>query len=148
MHIEPITFDRIYPIWTDLLWGYDAKPSSCMVYGDRNLYDMTIFNNPVTYFAAFHNGEILGVNSGFKTDTKYYRSRGLWVFPEHRGKGVADLLLNEVIRQAFDQHITYVWSFARKQAIKAYLRVGFEQTSDWIYETDGDRYNAYVLRRV
>lgn len=146
--IKPLSFEQLKPIWTNLLWGYEAQASSCMVYGIRDKYDMTIFENPVQYFGAFEGKTLLGVNSGFQTDKDFYRSRGLWVFPEHRNKGVAGLLLKEVLRQASELQIPNVWSFPRKQALPAYLKVGFKQTSDWIWESDGNRFNCYVLHNL
>lgn len=143
--IKNLTFSDIFPIWTNNLWGYKAEPSSCMVYGNRDQYDMNIFNNPVTYFGVFDGDTLMGVNSGFQTDENFYRSRGLWVFPEYRGRGIGNLLLSEVLKQAKKKKIHNVWSYPRKSALRSYLNVGFNQTSDWIYEKDGDRYNCYVL---
>lgn len=143
-----MTFDDVEGIWSNLLWGYKAEPSSCMVYGTRDKYDATIFDNPIQYFGVFDGDTLLGVNSAFQTAPDFYRSRGLWVYPEFRGKGVASILLNEVVRQARALNIPYVWSFPRKTAIGAYLKVGFSQTSDWMYEPDGDRFNCYVLLKA
>jgi GNAT superfamily N-acetyltransferase len=106
---------------------------------------MNIFNYPATFFAAYDNERIIGVNSGHKTADKLYRSRGLWVDPNYRKQGVAQLLFESTETQARLEGCDAVWSIPRKTALSAYQRFGFETVGDF-FGTETSEANIYVIK--
>ena len=101
----------------------------------------------ITYFALFHDNKIVGVNSGHTTPDNLYRSRGLWVDPEYRGKGFGVALLEASITKAIELGCEGVWSFPRDTSAKTYEAAGFAITSDWII-SDHDIKNAYCFKKL
>jgi GNAT superfamily N-acetyltransferase len=73
-----------------------------------------------------------------------YRSRGLWVDPKHRGKGIGKQLLVETINQAKREDARMIWSFPKHTSWKTYNSVGFELTSDW-QSSETSNENAYCI---
>jgi len=102
MIINKITFDDILPIWKDKLWPgreSEIKPTNGIKF--MGGFDKEIENNTPTFFGAFINDELVGVNSGFGTGIYSYRSRGLYVEPEHRKQKIAQSLLLAVKDQLY-----------------------------------------------
>lgn len=132
--IKQITFDEIYPVWDNDLWPERVsaiEPLNCMMF--MGGWDSSVIEKykPV-FFAYIENGNIFGVNSGFQTSEHAFRSRGIWVYPEHRGKGIAKKLLDAVINYAKEETTTnIVWSIPRKTAFIAYNVSGFSQIGPW-----------------
>jgi len=85
MIYKKISFEEIFPVWTEKLWPDRNSPietHSVMTWPFEGLveeYNMDIFNYPVTFIGAFTEDKLIGVNSGHKTSELHYRSRGLWV---------------------------------------------------------------------
>ena len=95
--------------------------------------DNTIFEKYTpTFFAIKIYDEIVGVNSGFKTHDKVYRSRGLWVSEEQRGRGFGQLLLLQAIIQGKSEDCHWIWSMPRKTALESYEKAGFKKRGKWI----------------
>jgi GNAT superfamily N-acetyltransferase len=89
--------------------------------------------NP-TFFGIEDNGSIVCVNSVFVTDTgifTYYRSRGLWVKPEYRKRGLAKSILIQCLEYARNNGGNWVWTVPRQSALKSYKNAGFVKKSDW-----------------
>lgn len=145
-----ITFEQIKSIWKKYLWPErpieEIKTHSSMKFMEG--YDMEIYNNNVCYFALAKEGNIVAVNSGFKTDHDYYRSRGLFVFPEYRNQGLAQRILETTIKQAQTEKSSMIWSFPRISSLSAYQSVGFKVCSEIIYEDVVSGPNCYVKLEV
>lgn len=131
--IKNIDFETIKSIWSEYLWvnrASDIKPMSSMTYHDT--YDMTIYDKYTpTFFGAFDLNNLVGVNSGHRTSTDYYRSRGLYVNPKYRKQGISTLLLNATLEQGKNENCDFCWSLPRLSSIRAYKKVGFRRVSNW-----------------
>lgn len=140
-----IDWERIRDIWTNQLWpgrSSAIRTHSSMQY--QGGYDMTIYDNPVQFWGIKKDGLLVAVNSGFRTRTGLYRSRGLWVDPAHRRQGYSALLFDAVFDQARAEMCEEVWSYPRKTAVQAYLSYGFRQTSAFLQDGEFGP-NCYVI---
>lgn len=135
MIIKQVNFETVLPIWENKLWPNrkdPLKPTNNICYlGGR---DKLINDQTPVFFAVYDEDTIVGVNSGFSTLHGGFRSRGIWVDPAYRKKGVGSMLLNAVIDYARENGYSYIWSMPRQSALIAYNNVGFEQTSDFFDE--------------
>lgn len=99
------TFEEIYDLWNEGLWPNRVSKieSRSSLSWDAELWEGygnisitkqkdTIWKYEPTFWAAKSDGKLIGVNSGFKTNDNIYRSRGLYVSPEHRGHRVSNML--------------------------------------------------------
>ena len=134
------TFEEIYDIWHDQLWpGRISKiesMSSLYWKSPRTIIkDKTIFEKYTpSFWVIKHGDEIVGVNSGFKTEETIYRSRGLYVYPDYRGQGLSAILLRQAILQGKKEGCHWIWSMPRKAALPVYQRVGFKKRGKWLEE--------------
>ena len=144
--IKEISFHEIKIIWEQGLWpNIEIKPVSSMTYTKQN--DMQVYNldysKPV-YYAYYEQDKIIGVNSGHLVNNTEYRSRGVWVNPEVRGKKIGKTLLMHTIEQGKKENCKIIWSFPRKNSLWLYESVGFKKSSDWIDEGVLFGPNCYV----
>jgi GNAT superfamily N-acetyltransferase len=95
---------------------------------------MDVFSYPATFFGIFDQDKLVAVNSGHLTTQQEYRSRGLWVDPNYRGMGLAQIILLSTIDQAKQEGVDMVWSIPRLTALPAYERAGFKTVGDLIDE--------------
>jgi GNAT superfamily N-acetyltransferase len=135
-------FDTINEIWTKYLW-VDRKskiePHSAMLLSGE--YELKNYKSRPSFFIYMIGDEIAGCNSGHKCCDGTYRSRGLYVFPDHRKKGYGKELLLETINQGQRENAKCVWSYPRQNSWGTYKSAGFELISEW---TASDNYlNAY-----
>lgn len=145
--IKTVDFETVLPIWEEELWpdrASEIKPMSSMMY--KGGFDMDIYNlYKPTFFAVYNNaGQIIGVNSGHRTEQRLYRSRGIWVNPLYRKKGVAGVLFCELFGQAMKEQCEAVWSIPRKSALSSYELYGFKKTSEFFDEGMEFGPNCYV----
>jgi len=144
--IQHITFEQIQSIWKENLWPSretnEIKTHSSMKFMQG--YDMKIYESIATYFSIVNNGKIVAVNSGFQTAKYEYRSRGLFVFPEYRKRGIGKQILLATIEQAVKERSRLIWSFPRTNSLQTYQSVGFVQCSEIIYEDVISGPNCYV----
>jgi GNAT superfamily N-acetyltransferase len=77
-----------------------------------------------------------------------YRSRGIWVDPVYRGKGVAGILFCELEGQAMKEQCKSIWSVPREKALPSYVKYGFKQTSDFFNEGMEFGPNCYVIKEL
>ena len=139
------TFKDIYEIWDKELWPDRVSKieSRSALLWDSDLWlswgnvritknRKSIWKFTPTFFCIKDQHDIVGVNSGFKTEQKIYRSRGLWVNPDHRGRGLSTLLLESTKEQAKNEGCSFVWTMPRKSALPAYEKVGFSKIGDWM----------------
>lgn len=145
--IEIIDENTILPYWR-LLWpDRDQIPlMSSMLY--KGGYNVSIYSKyKPTYFGFSIDGNIVGVNSGHRTNDTEFRSRGLFVLPQFRNKGIAVKLLHATIEQAKKEDCNTVWSVPRLLSLYTYEKAGFERTSDF-FETETCLQNCYVLYKI
>jgi len=135
MKLEIVSFETVLPIWEEKLWPGrkdSIKPTNNIAYlGGR---DKRISQQTAIFFAVYIDNYIVGVNSGFSTLDGGFRSRGIWVDPAYRKKGVGLMLLNAVINYAKQNRYSYAWSMPRQSALPAYQSAGFKKTSDFFDE--------------
>ena len=139
------TFDEIYDLWNEGLWPNRVSKieSRSSLSWDARLWEgygnisitkqkETIWKYEPTFWAARSEGNLIGVNSGFKTNDVIYRSRGLYVSPEYRGEGVSKMLLKLTINSAKQEECRIIWTMPRKDSLFAYENVGFRKIGGWI----------------
>lgn len=149
MKIERLNFEKIKSIWQTKLWPNRTsaiETHSAMTWpfeGNPDPINMDIFNYPATFWGAYLDNKLVGVNSGHKTTDKQYRSRGVWVDPEYRKRGVAQMLFLMTAHQAKVEGCEMLWSIPRKTALPAYTKFGFETVGDFIVTETSDA-NIYV----
>jgi ribosomal protein S18 acetylase RimI-like enzyme len=134
--IKEITFEEIKPYWEKYLWS-EYIDSGCKI-SRVNLWTQKDYcykvidyiSNPErilnpTYIAYLIDNQIVGVESGYKTNINYYRIRGLWVDKNHRHKGIAKKMV-----EYFDaiSNERYMWSIPRETSLGFYLKYGFVVT--------------------
>ena len=153
MICKKISFETILPVWQNKLWSgrhSDIEPLSAMTWpfeGDPEPIDMNIFEYTPTFWGVYIDDKLVGVNSGHRTTDWQYRSRGIWVDPDYRGKGIAELLFSMLQNQATLEGCEMIWSIPRKTALKAYTKFGFSTVGDYISTETADA-NIYAMKRI
>ena len=147
------SFEEIYPIWHDKLWPgriSKIKPISILYWQMPNkiIKDSLIKKYSSTFWVVKDNKKIIGVNSGFRTDKKVYRSRGLYVDSAYRRQGISQILLRQAILQGKKEECHWIWSMSRKSALPAYQKVGFKKRGKWLDEGVEFGPNCLVTRQV
>jgi GNAT superfamily N-acetyltransferase len=145
--IKKISFSEVLPMWRDYLWtGRKSaiKPTNGIIF--MGGFDKEIERNTPTFFGAFVDGKCVGVNSGFSTGVKQYRSRGLYVYPEYRHRRIAKYLLTEVQEQALLEGSDMMWSMPRESALGVYLRFGFCKKSKFFDKNVEFGPNCFVAK--
>lgn len=148
MTVREISYIAILPIWETNLWPDRTSkitPCSSMLFPSGN--DVTIHAKfTPTFYGYYDNGQLIGVNSGHKTNEVTYRSRGLWVNPEYRGRGIGKVLLNITTQRALDEKCIFIWTMPKQSAIKTYETVGFNKVGEWLDTELGK--NCYAFMRL
>lgn len=147
--IKKITWEEIYPFWKNYLWPErqsKIEPKSAMLF--LGGYSTDHFTQDVDFFGYYANSEIVGVNSGHictgnQDNSVNYRSRGLWVNPQYRNRGIGQQLLLAAIDSAKNQGFTLVWSYPRQSSWLTYQATGFSLASEW-HQCEGN-INAYCF---
>jgi len=153
MKIERLTFEQVYDIWNNKLWPDRKSPiesHSAMTWpfeGNPDAIDMNIFNYDPTFWGVFKDNKLVGVNSGHKTTSNHYRSRGIWVDPAYRQLGLAQKLFTMTEHQALLEKCEMIWSIPRKSALSAYTNYGFNTVGDFI-STETSASNIYVKKNI
>lgn len=126
--IKKVEFEAIIPAWEKLWPGRDYDPYSSML--RLGGYDPRIRDEyPYTCVAAYdwdNKGKLVGVQVGHKSSKRDYRTRGLWVDPNSRGQGIAQMLFERMEMYAKTQAARYLWSFPRLSSLPAYMKAGYE----------------------
>ena len=145
MRIERLDFDTIKNIWGKELWPNRSsaiESHSAMTWpfeGNPEPIDMNIF----TFLGAYIDNSLVGVNSGHRTSEDQYRSRGVWVDPNYRKRGVSQMLFLMTAHQAKVEGCDMLWSIPRKTALPAYTKFGFETVGGFI-ATETSEANIYT----
>ncbi len=143
--IQEITYEQCLTLW-QLLWVdrvSPIEPTSAMKlprFATTREYS-DLIGEP-TFLGAFWDDQLVGVNSLHSVGEHQMRSRGLYVLPEFRSKGIATKLLKETIaRNPLDK---ILWSYPKDKALPTYVRAGFRVITDRIYDATEDKWNYYV----
>jgi GNAT superfamily N-acetyltransferase len=139
---DELTWEEIEEVWRKELWPGRRTPikqmsSMTWIQPDYIDTDMEIYKKyKPTFFGVRDpfSKEIVGVNSGHRTDDTTYRSRGLWVNQNFRGKKIGQILLQETIHQAKKENCKWIWTCPRKKSLKTYQNASFKRKSDWFDE--------------
>ena len=148
-----IDFNDINTIWTNKLWTNREsaiEPMSVMTWpfeGDPEQYDMSILDYTPTFWGVEIDNKLVGVNSGHRTSDMHYRSRGIWVEPDYRQRGVAQLLFSLTEHCAIIEKCEMIWSLPRQTALSSYTKFGFETVGGFI-ETETSDSNVYVRKLI
>tara|TARA_B100000212_G_C27331839_1_gene515008 strand:+ start:793 stop:1254 length:462 start_codon:yes stop_codon:yes gene_type:complete len=151
MKATKISFEDILPIWENKLWpnresAIEGVSAMTWPYeGNPDPIDMNIFDYQPTFYGVFMDNKLVGVNSGHRTTDTQYRSRGIWVDPDYRKRGVAQLLFVLTEHQARIEECEMMWSIPRKTALTAYTKFGFTTVGDFIVTETADA-NIYVKK--
>lgn len=151
MRATKISFEDILPIWENKLWpnresAIEGVSAMTWPYeGNPEPIDMSIFDYQPTFYGVFMDNKLIGVNSGHRTTDTQYRSRGIWVDPDYRKRGVAQLLFVLTEHQARIEKCEMMWSIPRKTALTAYTKFGFTTVGDFIVTETADA-NIYVKK--
>ena len=151
MLTRKISFDTILPIWKNELWPDRTsaiETHSAMTWpfeGAPDPIDMNIFDYKPTFWGVYIDDKLVGVNSGHRTDHTQYRSRGIWVDPDYRGRVIAQMLFSMTEHQALVEGCLLLWSIPRKTALSSYTKFGFETVGGYI-ETETADANIYVKK--
>jgi len=145
--IVKISFEEIYDIWYKHLWPNRISKieshSAMLLNGTMTLENWQF---EPSYFAYKVDNNIVGCNSGHKCQDNSYRSRGLFVFPEYRKRGIGVKLLLATIHQAKVEKCDNIWSYPRQSSWSAYQKAGFSLYSGW-HQGEND-INAYCILKL
>jgi ribosomal protein S18 acetylase RimI-like enzyme len=142
--IKRITWEEILVIWQKELWLNRSSPiESNSAMNFLSGYDMGNMATRPTFFGYIIDEKIIGVNSGHGCRDGSYRSRGLWVHPNCRKKGIGRSLLQEAVNQGMKEQCKMIWSYPRQSSWPTYSGVGFKLASDW-QPSETSESNAYV----
>lgn len=154
MDIREITFEEIKPYW-NILWknyvdeGYDISKVNIWTQKNYCYRILKHFNNEQlvdllkpTYIAYFVDDDIVGVESGYKTNIDYYRIRGLWVDKSYRNKKIATELVKWFENKSKEK---YIWTIPRQTSLEFYLKLGFKITGT-VKSIYGENYFAVKER--
>lgn len=163
--IKKITWERTRDMWKMHMPNMSIEPTSAMTcpkglaFDDStddyklieiDTYDLQNQNFTPTFWGAFDNDTLVGVNSGHMTLYELYRSRGLYVEEKYRGCGIGIKLLLKTISQGYFENAIGVWSYPNRKAWMSYAYAGFilsgeEFNFDW--EINGsDQMNSKAIR--
>jgi len=134
-------------IWKHYLWPIRSsaiEPHSAMLLDGT--YDIKNFDNKATFLVYHENGSIAGCNSGHLCSDNTYRSRGLYVFPEYRKKGIGKELLKSTINIGIEQQANLIWSYPRYESWSTYSSAGFTLAGQWEKSETG--INTYCILKV
>ncbi len=165
IEIKKITWEQTRDIWKMHMPNMSIEPTSAMTFpksleyisvGDEkhleqiDTYDLQNQRFTPTFWGAFHNERLVGVNSGHMTLYNLYRSRGLYVEEEYRGYAIGQKLLLKTISQGYFEKAFGVWSYPNYKAWMTYHHTEFTLTSEefnfqWVTNDQGQM-NSKAIR--
>ena len=120
--ISKTDFLTVLPIWRDYLWPERMEPiekTSALLF--KKGIDLNYNSAEVFFIKMEISGKIIGVCSGQKTQTREFRSRGLWVSENFRKRGLGSKLFFSVQKEARKRGCCHLWTLARHSSKKFYL---------------------------
>lgn len=163
--IKKITWEQTRDMWEMHMPNMSIEPTSAMtcprsfeyqLQDDEyhmeqiDTYDLQNQRFTPTFWGAFDNETLVGVNSGHMTLYNLYRSRGLYVEEEYRRYGIGQKLLLKTISQGYFEKAIGVWSYPNRKAWMTYHHVGYMLASDkfnfqWVTNDEGQM-NSKAIR--
>lgn len=146
--IEACQFEDVLPIWEKHLWpGRVSKIESNSAMKWQGGIDLELMQAEAKFWLARlrdselpNDQQVVGVLSGHYggliDGVRSYRTRGLFVFPNYRGQGIAQALMAAAFTEARRLDYDVVWTFPRKSAMPAYEKMGFKRIGPWIGKED------------
>lgn len=126
MKIELISFEKILGVWTHQLWPHrrsEIEPVSWI--DSTGTINMQMSLGDPNFWCATENEQMIGVISGFKTDSERYRIRGLWVHENFRKNGIGKALIDVTQKQAATNNCRLIWTMPRQNVWPFYQTLGF-----------------------
>ena len=148
MKIKIVDFKTIYPIWKHKLWkGRISKIEESNPIDYLGKYNPELLKNKAICFACYIDSNIVGVNTLLPTSNNFCRSRGFYINPEQRLKGIGKKLMETTLQYAYNLNFKCIWSLPRKSSLPFYLKFGFKQTSEF-----DDQYefgpNCFIIKNI
>ena len=148
MEIKRVEFKDIYPIWKDKLWkGRVSKIEESNSIDYLGSYNPEILKNKAICFACFIEKKIVGVNTLLPTSNNFCRSRGFYINPEQRLKGLGRKIMQKTLQHATELKFKYIWSLPRKNSLLFYLKFGFKQTTKFDNQYEFGP-NCFILKKI
>jgi GNAT superfamily N-acetyltransferase len=127
--VKFISFGEILPLWKKLWPDTEViKPHNEWEF--LGGYNSEVPCSDVWFIGYYIDQELVGCNSCFMSSKEHLRSRGIYILPENRGKGISKFLFNKTIEIAEQNNVELVWSYPRLDALPSYLAAGFETIGD------------------
>lgn len=148
-NIELIGFESVLAHWSEYLWP-DRDINTILPYStlinekdsDPSIAYGSYLHTP--YFVGyFLDGALVGVNSGHRSSSTDFRTRGMFVDASVRGQGVGKALLDETMNIGRHLGCNICWGWPRKQSFFLYEKAGFVRIGDW-FPTETNSWNCYA----
>ena len=126
--LELCPFEEILPSWRDHLWPERQSPIEPISWlNHRAEVDSSVPSHaePIFFVMKDLHGKTCAVVSGHKTDPFMFRSRGLWVHPDWREKGVGTVIMRALENEARSLGSKVIWTMPRQSAAHFYEKNGF-----------------------
>lgn len=133
--IKLISFEDILPLWKEL-WPNTEPIKPYNEWEFLGGYNSEIPRSNVWFIGYYDGDNLVGCNSCFMSAKSHLRSRGIYILPEYRGRGISKYLFDKTIEIAEQNHAELVWSYPRLDALPSYLAAGFETIGDAFNEFD------------
>lgn len=148
MEIKEVDFKTIYPVWKNKLWkNRVSKIEESNPIDYLGEYNPNLMKNKAICFACYINDKIVGVNTLLPTSDTFCRSRGFYINPEQRLKGLGLQLMKCTLDKASHLKYKYIWSMPRQSALPFYLKFGFKQTSEFDNQYEFGP-NCFIIKTI
>ena len=140
MSFKIVSFETIKPMWeSPEMWGKDPfKPVSSMLYYDGSTYlggnDLSVYepdNYPI-FMVYEKDGVHTGVISWFQIQNTV-RFRGLYVKPDYRKEGIAEMLLVKATLESACMRCKFGWALAGPNSIRVHEKAGFRRITQQMH---------------
>ncbi len=133
--IKLILFEEILPLWKKLWPDTEViKPHNEWEF--LGGYNPEVPCSDVWFIGYYEDDNLVGCNSCFMSSKNHLRSRGIYILPEYRGKGISKFLFDKTIEIAKQNDAELIWSYPRLDALPSYLAAGFESIGDSFNDFD------------
>ena len=150
---ELCEFSDVEPIWREELWPHrtsviETHSAMQWPYGEvLPEYNPDVYSFTPSFVCVRHGSDIVAVNSGHLTTPEYYRTRGIWVHPDHRSQGLAQLTYDHLLKIAQSESAIMMWCIPRSTSLQMHVRWGFSEVGE-PRETETHGKNHYVYRWI
>ena len=148
--IRMVDFKTVLPLWR-LLWPNrksPIKPLSTMLHlGGYDSRIPTLYGDQARYFGAFDGKTLIGVISAHPTSALHYRTRGVYVRPEHKQHGIGQRLVLTAFDAAVANGQAINWMLPRVSNIKFFQKCGFQILPDPVRDEFEYGPHVYAMRR-